>query len=114
MFAKKGIINIEKNKVSEDQLMELALDAGAEDVQTSEEGFEVTTTVAEFEKVRKALVAAKMELAQADIVMIPSQTVAVSGEQAEKLHKIVDLLEANNDVQNVYTNADVQDPIATK
>ncbi len=114
MFAKKGIINIERSKIDEEKLMEIALNAGAEDVQTSEEGYEVTTTVADFEKVRKALLAAKIELAQADIVNIPSQTVAVSGEGVEKLHKIIDLLEANDDVQNVFTNADIHDDVAVK
>jgi YebC/PmpR family DNA-binding regulatory protein len=111
MFAKKGVINIEKDKLgggtTEDKLMELALDAGAEDVVTSEEGYEVTTGFAEFEKVRQALTENKIELASADLVMIPSQSIATAGENAEKLQKIVDGLEANEDVQNVYTNADV-------
>ena len=114
MFSKKGIINIERSKIDEEKLMEIALDAGAEDVQTSEDGYEVTTTVAEFEKVRKALAAAKIEVAQADIMNIPSQTVSVSGEAAEKLQKIIDGLEANDDVQNVFTNADVQEDVAAK
>ncbi|HVX86801.1 MAG TPA: YebC/PmpR family DNA-binding transcriptional regulator [Phycisphaerae bacterium] len=114
MFAKKGVINIEKSQVSEEKLMEIALEAGAEDVQASEEGYEVTTALVDFETVRKALVAAKIELAQADLVMIPSQTVAVAGEQAEKVQKIIDGLEANDDVQNVYTNAEIQDEAAVK
>ncbi|HUO09953.1 MAG TPA: YebC/PmpR family DNA-binding transcriptional regulator [Phycisphaerae bacterium] len=114
MFSKKGVINIERVKIDEEKLMEIALEAGAEDVQTSEEGYEVTTTVADFEKVRKALLAAKIEVAQADIMNIPSQTVSVSGDAAEKLQKIVDGLEANDDVQNVFTNADVQDDVAVK
>lgn len=105
MFTHKGIINIEKSKADEEKLMEIALEAGAEDIISSEEGFEVTTSFQDFEKVRQALTAAKIELAQADVMMIPSQTVATSGENAEKLQKIVDGLEANDDVQNVYTNA---------
>ena len=107
MFTKQGVINIERAKVEEEKLMELALEAGAEDVQTSEEGYEVTTTMQHFEAVRKALEAAGIELAQADILMIASQTVSVSGETAEKVQRIVDGLEANDDVQNVYTNSDV-------
>lgn len=109
MFTKKGIINVEKSKIDEDKLMEIALDAGAEDVLTSEEGYEVTTTFQDFEKVRQALGKAKVELAHADLAMIPSQTVALAGENAEKLQKIVDGLEANEDVQNVYTNAESPD-----
>ncbi len=109
MFTKKGVINIERGQISEERLMEIALEAGAEDVQTSDEGHEVTTTLAAFETVRKTLIANKIELAHADLVMVPSQTVATAGENAEKLHKITDGLEANDDVQNVYTNADLQE-----
>ncbi len=107
MFAKKGIINIEKSKSTEEQLMEVALDAGAEDIVSSEDGFEITTGIAEFEKVRKALAAANIETAAADIHMIPSQTVAVSGDAVISVQKIIDGLEAHDDVQNVYTNADM-------
>jgi YebC/PmpR family DNA-binding regulatory protein len=106
MFHKKGVINIEKSKIEEDTLMELALDAGAEDIVTSEEGYEVTTTYQDFEKVRAALKKANLEMAQADLMMLPTQTVAAAGETAEKVQKIVEGLEANDDVQNVYTNAD--------
>lgn len=108
MFAKRGVIFIEKAKVTEDRLMEIALEAGAEDIQTSEEGYEVTTGVAEFEKVKKALQDAKIELAAADLTMVPSQTVAVSGEHAERLQRIVEGLEDHDDVQNVYTNAEME------
>jgi YebC/PmpR family DNA-binding regulatory protein len=106
LFSKKGVINIEKSKIGEDKLMELALDAGAEDIHTSEEGYEVTTTFQDFEKVRHALAAAKIELAQAAIVMIPAQTVSVSGETAEMIQKIVEGLEGNDDVQDIYHNAE--------
>ena len=106
MFLKKGVINIEKSKIEEDKLMELALEAGAEDIVTSDEGYEVTTTYQDFEKVRQALQATKLELAHADLMMIPTQTVALAGDNAEKLQKIVEGLEANDDVQNVYTNAE--------
>jgi len=106
MFNKKGMIAVEKSKVAEDKLIEIALEAGAEDILTSDDGYEVVTGYAEFEKVRQALVAANIELASADLAMIPSQTVASTGDNAEKLQKIVDLLEQNDDVQNVYTNAD--------
>ncbi len=105
MFTKKGVINIERSKVGEEKLMELALEAGAEDVVTSEEGYEVTTTYQDFEKVRHALSAAKIELAQAELMMIPSQQVALSPENTEMLQKTVEGLEGNDDVQNVYTNA---------
>jgi YebC/PmpR family DNA-binding regulatory protein len=108
MFAKKGIIVIEKSKISEDRLMELALDAGAEDVQTSDDGYEVATSVPAFEKVRKALEAAKVEMVQAEITMIPSQTVAVAGEKAQQVQALIEALDDNDDVQNVYSNAEIQ------
>ena len=107
MFLKKGVINIEKAKIEEEKLMELALDAGAEDIVTSEEGYEVTTTYQDFEKVRAALQKAKIEMAQADVMMVPSQTVAITGHHVEQLQKIVEGLEANDDVQNVYSNAEL-------
>jgi len=109
MFGMKGVIFVEKGKANEEKLMEVALEAGAEDVQASEEGFEVTTTFQDFERVRQALVAAKIELAHAELTMVPSQTVALAGDQAEKLQKIVEGLEGNDDVQNVYTNAEGQE-----
>ncbi len=106
MFLKQGVINIEKSKIDEDKLMELVLEAGAEDVVTSEEGYEVRTTFQNFEKVRHALTAAKVELAHAELTMVPTQTVAVSGEVSEKITKIVEGLEANDDIQEVYTNVE--------
>jgi transcriptional/translational regulatory protein YebC/TACO1 len=106
MFTKKGIFHIEKSQVPEDKLMELALDAGAEDVETSEEGYVVTTAVGDYEKVKKALQDAKIELLHADLAMLPSQSVPLSPEHAERLQKIVDGLEDHDDVQNVYTNAE--------
>jgi YebC/PmpR family DNA-binding regulatory protein len=109
MFAKKGIIAIEKSKIDEERLMGIVLDAGAEDVQTSDDGYEVTTSVQDFEKVRKTLEAAKIEMVQAEITMIPSQTIAVAGEKAKQLQALIDALDDNDDVQNVYSNADIQD-----
>ena len=73
---------------------------------TSEEGFEVTTTYQDFEKVSADLKNANIEMAQADLMMIPSQTVAAAGHVAQQVQKIIEGLEANDDVQNVYTNAD--------
>lgn len=107
MFTKKGVINVEKSKSTEEQLMDVALEAGAEDIVTSEEGFEITTGIAEFEKVRKALLAAKIDMAASDLIMIPSQTVAAAGDVAASVQKIIDGLEAHEDVQNVYTNAEM-------
>ncbi|MGC8552169.1 MAG: YebC/PmpR family DNA-binding transcriptional regulator [Phycisphaerae bacterium] len=108
MFSTQGIIAIERGKIDEDKLLELALDAGAADVQSSEEGFAVITGMSDFEKVRKALLAANIPLASAEITMVPSQTISISGEHAQKVQSLIDALEDHDDVQNVYTNAQIE------
>ena len=91
--------------VTEDRLMELALDAGADDV-VSEDGYcDVITPPAAFEAVKKALEAAGMKPLQAEVTMRPANRVAVVGEAAEQLQKMLDALEALDDVQDVYHNA---------
>lgn len=108
MFSRKGVINIERAQVAEDKLMELAIEAGAEDVQVSEEGYEIITAMTDFEPVRKALVTAIIALVSAEFVFIPSQTVQLSGEKAESMQALIEMFEENDDVQNVFTNADFQ------
>ena len=106
MFDRKGIITLPKQGKTEDDIMEIALDAGAEDIQTEEDFFEVTTDLETFEAVRKALVDAGLDIENASLQWVAKNTVEVSGETAEKLEKLIDALEDNDDVQNVYTNAD--------
>ncbi len=118
MFQTKGQIYIEASKTTEDKLMELALEAGAEDVQPPEADapadeayFTVLTTAADFLSVKEALEAAGIELAEAEVTKIPDTTVALQGADAEKLLKLVDLLEDNDDVQKVHHNAEIPDEI---
>jgi YebC/PmpR family DNA-binding regulatory protein len=106
MFDRKGIITLPKQGKTEDDIMEIVLDAGAEDIQTEEDFFEVTTDLETFEAVRKALVDAGLDIENASLQWVAKNTVEVSGETAEKLEKLIDALEDNDDVQNVYTNAD--------
>ncbi len=106
MFTKRGVIAIERGEVEEERLMELSLDAGAEDVQTSDEGYTVITSVADFERVRKAVEGAKIPMVSAELVMTPSQSVAAGGAQAAAVQKLIEALEDHDDVQNVYTNAE--------
>jgi YebC/PmpR family DNA-binding regulatory protein len=111
MFTKKGIIEIDREQtdVTEDDLMMVVLDAGADDIKTAETHFEITTAPESLEAVLRALHAAKIPVVRGETAMIPNTTVEVTGENADKLGRMLDLLEANDDVQNVYSNAQFPD-----
>jgi YebC/PmpR family DNA-binding regulatory protein len=110
LFTPKGIILINSGVTTEDALMEIALEAGAEDVEPSEEGgFAVTTAFEDFGVVRDALEKAKIAMASADTTMIPSTIVELEGKDASQVLRLVDLLEDNDDVRNVYANFDVSE-----
>ncbi len=109
MFDKKGIITFPTQGKTEDDIMEIVLDAGADDISEEEGYFEVTTEVENFEPVRRALVDAGIEIENASLQWIAKNTVDVSGETAEKVMKLIDALEDNDDVQNVYSNANFTD-----
>ncbi len=89
--------------------MEIIIDAGADDLHTEEDFFEVTTSVESFESVRKAFVEWSLEVENASLQWIAKNTVSVVGENSEKLIKLIDALEDIDDVQNVYSNADFVD-----
>lgn len=109
MFERKGIISVKRNNKSEDDVMEIVLDAGADDMQTEEEIFEVTTSLELFETVRKTLLDKSLEIENASLEWIAKNTLAVAGEDAEKVVKLIETLEDNDDVQNVFSNADIQE-----
>lgn len=109
MFDRKGIISLPKQGKSEDDIMEIILDAGAEDLQTEEEYFEIQTPLESFEPVRKALADKDLSLENASLQWIAKNTVPVTGEDAEKVMKLIEALEDNDDVQNVYSNADIDE-----
>jgi YebC/PmpR family DNA-binding regulatory protein len=106
MFDRKGIITLPIQNKSEDEIMDIVLEAGAEDLQTEDDYFEVQTDLESFEPVRKALVAAEMQIENASLQWISKNTVNVSGDDAEKVMKIIEAMEDSDDVQNVYSNAD--------
>jgi len=106
MFEKKGIITLPKQGKSEDDIMELVLNAGAEDMRTEDEYFEIQTDVESFESVRKALAEKKLAMDNASLQWIAKNTVNIAGENAEKMMKLIEGLEDCDDVQNVYSNAD--------
>ena len=109
MFEKKGVISLPKQNKSEDEIMEIVLNAGAEDLQTEDEFFEIQTDVESFEPVRKALLDKNLELDNASLQWIAKNTVNTTGENAEKMMKLIEGLEDCDDVQNVYSNADFDD-----
>ncbi|MBU0479811.1 MAG: YebC/PmpR family DNA-binding transcriptional regulator [Proteobacteria bacterium] len=112
MFDKKGSILIEKEKIDEEKLMELALEAGAEDVVEEDDVFQVLTEPEKFEAVREALEAEKLEFIEANISMIPKNVVDVGDEKtASQLMRLLDNLEDNDDVQKVHANFDIPDAI---
>lgn len=111
MFEQKGLILVGRSgtNLSEDDLMMIALDAGAQDAEASEDGFEITSATGDLEIVRKALEAQGLKIESAETTMIPKTSVAVSGKEAAQLIRLVDALEENDDVQNVYTNHETDD-----
>ena len=109
MFDTRGVIVVEKQPgMDEDEMMMMALDAGAEDVREDEDVFEILTDPNEFSKVREALEKQGLTFLSAEVQKIPQNTVAVPDpENVEKIQKMLDLLEENDDVQNVYHNAEL-------
>ncbi|AGK97834.1 YebC/PmpR family DNA-binding transcriptional regulator [Clostridium pasteurianum] len=110
MFQRKGQIIIEKKDgLDEDEVMMAALDAGAEDFNPEEEAFEITTAMEDFSVVREALETAGYEFASAELTMIPDTYTELNLEDAEKVQSLIDKLEDDDDVQDVYSNAQFPD-----
>ncbi|ENZ02154.1 YebC/PmpR family DNA-binding transcriptional regulator [Clostridium thermobutyricum] len=106
MFQEKGEIVIEKGDLDEEEVMMTALDAGADDFQAEDEVFVVYTTPDTFGEVRENLEGAGYEFLEAGVKMIPDTTTAINEEDAKKFQKMLDLLEDDDDVQEVYHNAE--------
>lgn len=109
MFERKGVITVPKQDKSEDDILAIVLDAGADDLQTEEEFYEITTSVESFEAVRKALQENNLKVDNASLQWIAKNTIEVKGEDAEKVMKLIEALEDCDDVQNVYSNADIDE-----
>jgi len=107
IFEKKGIINVNKAQIAEDALMELVIDAGADDMSLEEDIFEIITSPTNFTKVKQALEQRHLKIENAEVTMHPQTTIKVEGKDAEQLLKIMDILEDHDDVSNVYSNFDV-------
>jgi YebC/PmpR family DNA-binding regulatory protein len=111
MFEKKGYIAIENIAVDEDDLMETALDAGAEDIREDDSNFEVITAPEDFEAVKEAVDKASIPFIVAEITMLPQTTTNLVGKEAEQMVRLMEMLEDCEDVQKVYTNADIPEEI---
>ncbi len=107
IFEKKGYIVIEKERTNEEKLMETALEAGAEDVREDEDNFEVVTGAGEFENVKEAIDKEKFVYILSEVTMLPSNYTSLNEADAEKMIKLMEALEDCDDVQKVYTNADI-------
>ncbi|MDS9471311.1 YebC/PmpR family DNA-binding transcriptional regulator [Sporosarcina pasteurii] len=106
MFDRKGRLLIERTEdTDEDMIMLAALEAGAEDIESSEEGFEIITEAADFLQVKNELEESGIEFVSADIEMVPSMHTVIPEESEEQFEKMLDMLEDDDDVQNVYHNA---------
>lgn len=111
MFVKKGYILIEKSQAKEDELMSIALEAGAEDFKSDDKNFEITTSVQDLEKVKQAIQDKGIKWQDAELTMIPSSSVKVAGNEAKQVLSLVEALEEHDDVQQVYANFDIPDEI---
>ncbi|MCI0747315.1 MAG: YebC/PmpR family DNA-binding transcriptional regulator [Verrucomicrobia subdivision 3 bacterium] len=109
LFHRKGQIVVPRDAANEDQLMEVALEAGAEDFKADEDGYEILTEPAQFEAVHKALESKAIKPAGAEITSLPTTTVPVTGAAAAAVNKLIDALEDHDDVKEVYTNAEFAD-----
>ncbi len=112
MFDKKGQFLVEKEGITEEALMDLALEAGAEDVIEEDDDFQVITAPEDFDAVREQLEAAGIKLIEAEVTMIPQNTVEVTEEKSAKaLLKLLELLEDHDDVQKVHANCEIDDQL---
>ncbi len=114
MFAKKGYISIDKNVIDEDELMGIVLDAGAEDLKSDGDTYEIISPSNVLEAIKSALEAKKIPTQTAEITMIPNSTVKVEGDAARQVLELMESLEEQEDVQAVYANFDIPDEVMEK
>ncbi len=111
LFQKKGLIIIDENKSSEDRLLEISLEAGADDLKKEEDTFVITSSSENFQRVKEAIMKENIECNLAEITMLPQNTVKLEGKDAERALRLVEALEEHDDVQHVYANFDVPDEL---
>lgn len=114
MFQARGVLRVDRAAVEEERLMDLALEAGADDVATDEDTYEVRTAPAHFEPVRKALQAAGIPVRESELTKIAANTVAVDEGNASQLLRLLDALEEHDDVQKVFANFQIDDAVLAR
>jgi YebC/PmpR family DNA-binding regulatory protein len=111
MFQKKGTIEVPRQGVDEETLMNIILDAGADDMKSDDDSFEITTSPEAFDGVKKALEDKAIPISSATVQLVPQNSVRVEGKEAEQVLKLMEALEEHDDVQNVYANFDIDDSV---
>jgi YebC/PmpR family DNA-binding regulatory protein len=114
LFDRVGVIEFPVKAASEDAMMEAAIEAGAEDVQTATEGHEIITSIESLREISQALESKFGEPRKVSLVWKPQNTISVDDESGEKILRLVGMLEENDDVQNVYANFEISDALMTK
>lgn len=109
MFERRGLITVPKEQYTEDDLLEIALEAGAEDMISEDESYDIYTGFEDFQEIKNNLEAKSIVMESAELTMIPQNTVKVEGKQAEQLMKLIEKFDEHDDVQNVYANFDIDD-----
>jgi len=110
-FEKKGVITVKSDRISEDDLLEIVVEAGGDDLRKEDDSFEIITRPDAFESVKEALAQKNIEIIEADLTLHPKTTVKVERKEAEQILKLMDLLEDHDDVNNVYANFDIDPAI---
>ena len=113
-FDQKGFFSVPKEAIDEDSLMEVALDAGAQDIKNEDESYDIVTAVVDFEKVRKALEAKSVKFTVAEITMVPKNYIKLDGKDAERMLNLMEALEEHEDISNVYANFDIPKEVMDK
>jgi YebC/PmpR family DNA-binding regulatory protein len=111
MFTRKGVIIVPQSAIGEDELMEIVIENGGEDMVKEGSSYEITTATEDFDKVHEALKAKKLPIESAEISKVPSTYIKLEGRQAEQMLKLYDKLEELDDIQNVWANFDIADEV---
>ncbi len=109
LFTKKGFIQVPKDKVDEDQIYEAAINAGADEVEDAGETWDIYTEYTDFDSVKTSLTEAEIPIDNAELIQLPSTTVKISGKSAQKMLQMMEMLEDNDDVQDVWANFDIDE-----
>ena len=114
MFEKKGHLVVKREEVEEERLMSLALDSGAEDLKIDDHYFEIISALGDFETVRKALQDAQIPMVTAEVTYLPRSTVRLEGKEAERVLRLMEVVEEHDDVQAVHSNFDIPQEVMEK